>query len=536
MIITVDGKQRRELQEDLMPVRIMEQVQIDNPEGLMKANASCVSFKETGWVGFDGNGSYVVLDFGKEICGGLRVVTRSQNAPAKWRVTFGESLTEAYTSVGEKNATNDHSPRDFEFITSTMSDMTVGQTGFRFVRLELLEGEYAIVQNIFAVSHLPFFEREAEIVTNDELLNEIIKTAAYTLKLNFQNGYIWDGIKRDRLVWCGDLHPEILTSLYLFGDNDNIRNSLTFLKESTAEGAWINAIPSYSAWWVINLCEYCAFTGNWEYFKENRSYALSIIERFHGCIQEDGALELTDGYEMEYFLDWSTHNHEDAKVGIASLLRWMAQKFLEIEENDHCKSIVAKLATWVDVETTVKPVRAFQVIAGRDRGPADAAMLQKDDAKGFSTFMAYYILKAIAVSGGENSLKILKTYYGGMLSRGATSFWEDFDMEWLENSGRVDEFPKEGQNDIHGDYGKYCYTKFRHSLCHGWASGVFAFVVEYILGIQIQDGGKTVVCNPHLMGLTDIDASIPLNTGLLKVSIHGENVKIETTEGVKVCH
>ena len=30
------------------------------------------------------------------------------------------------------------------------------------------------------------------------------------MKRNIQN-YIWDGIKRDRLVWIGDIHPEAST-------------------------------------------------------------------------------------------------------------------------------------------------------------------------------------------------------------------------------------------------------------------------------------------------------------------------------------
>ncbi len=36
-------------------------------------------------------------------------------------------------------------------------------------------------------------------------------------------------------------------------------------------------------------------------------------------------------------------------------------------------------------------------------------------------------------------LPIIKEYFGAMLSRGATTFWEDFDMEWLNGSGREDE-------------------------------------------------------------------------------------------------
>lgn len=210
MIITADGKKRREIQQDLMPVRIVDSYGVEDPETLMQPKAASISFQTTGMACLKEAGSFLLLDFGKELCGGIRLVIRASQGTARWRVTFGESLTEACSCLGGKNATNDHSPRDFEIITSNMSDVRHGQTGFRFVRLELLEGQPVLLQSIFAATTLPLFEYEARIETNDERLNEIIQTAAYTLKLNFQNGYIWDGIKRDRLVWCGDLHPEIL--------------------------------------------------------------------------------------------------------------------------------------------------------------------------------------------------------------------------------------------------------------------------------------------------------------------------------------
>ena len=533
MIITADGKKRRELQEDLMPVRIVDSFGVEDAEILMQPKAASISFQTTGMACLKEAGSFLLLDFGKELCGGIRMVIRASQGTARWRLTFGESLTEACSCLKEKNATNDHSPRNFEIITSSMSDVRHGQTGFRFVRLELLEGQPVLLQSVFAVSTLPLFEVEGEIETNDALLNDIIKTAAYTLKLNFQNGYIWDGIKRDRLVWCGDLHPEIITSLYLFGDNDNIKNSLTFLRNSAGPEEWINTIPSYSAWWVINLCDYCSMTGNREFFLENRDYARKVLEHFDSCIREDGELCLGDG-GMSYFLDWSTCGQPDAVAGVASLLRWMAQKFLIAEENLACRNIIEKLSSVVETETVLKPVRAFQILAGRQVSGADADMLQQGGAKGFSTFMAYYILTAMAESGGKYMLDIIKAYYGGMLSRGATSFWEDFDIDWLENSGRIDAFPEEGQKDIHGDFGKYCYTQFRHSLCHGWSSGVLSFIIEYILGIHISDGGETVTVEPHLSGLTDIEAKLPLKSGILTVSVHGSDVHISAPEGTKV--
>ena len=55
---------------------------------------------------------------------------------------------------------------------------------------------------------------------------------------------------------------------------------------------------------------------------------------------------------------------------------------------------------------------------------------------------------------------------------------EDFDMEWADNSCRIDEFPQKHQRDLHGDFGAYCYKGFRHSLCHGWSEGVLQFIKE----------------------------------------------------------
>lgn len=538
MIISADGRKREEIQEELTPIRVVDSCGVDYAENLTISLPGCVPFglprNYSGWPCFQGKGSFVLLDFGRELCGGIRMIVKGCHNPTKWRLTFGESLTEACSHIGEKNSGNDHSPRDFEIITCNMSDLTFGQTGFRFVRLELLEETPAAVQNIFAVSHLPCFHAEAHIITNDVLLNNIIETAIYTLKLTFQNGYIWDGIKRDRLVWCGDLHPEVLTSLYVFGDNDNIKNSLSFLKNNTSPGGWVNTIPAYSAWWVINLCEYYTFTGNEPFFEQNKEYAIKILKKFDDCIKENGEVVLTDGFGMEYYLDWPSFDHPDAPVGVAALLRWMAQKFIAIEENAYCRNIIRKLQPNVEKNTVMKQVRALQILAGRTHSKEDVDMLQNGGAKGLSTFMSYYILSAMASAGGTEMLSILKNYYGGMLSRGATSFWEDFDVEWLENSGRIDAFPEEGQKDIHGDFGRHCYQQFRHSLCHGWSVGVLSFIIEYIVGVHITNGGETVYFNPHRLGLDTINATLPMKNGAITVSIDGEKQMISVPDGVKV--
>ena len=108
----------------------------------------------------------------------------------------------------------------------------------------------------------------------------------------------------------------------------------------------------------------------------------------------------------------------------------------------------------------------------------DRNRLTDGGANGMSTFMSYYILKAVASFDKNKAINMMKEYYGAMLEKGATTFWEDFDINWAENSCRIDEFPKDNQKDIHGDFGAFCYKGFRHSLCHGWSAGVLQFIKE----------------------------------------------------------
>lgn len=516
--------------ENLLPVKIKAQQAVLNTEHLLEEKPACVSFHNDRSALFGQEGAYVVLDFGKELCGSVRMITGSMDSIAQFRITLGESLTEACSTVGEKNATNDHSPRDFQVMVTGLSDLSFGMSGFRFAKIELLTEKPVYIRNIYAVNTLPVFAREGTVETDDAQLNRIIDTAAYTLKLNLQNGYIWDGIKRDRLVWAGDLHQEILLSMYLYGDNGNVQNSLKFLKEETPADKWINGIPSYSAWWVINLCDYYRLSGNCNFFKKHQDYAKAVIQNMNGCIADNGEMDFSSApHFMSYFLDWPTAHTPDAKTGTAALIIYMAKKYLQLEENSCCRQIIKKLHWYLDADCQFKQTRAFQILAGR-RAEGESAFLEKNGAEGFSTFMAYYILKADAMAGGTQMLPIIKQYFGGMLSRGATTFWEDFDIQWLEGSGSIDEFPQPGQKDIHGDYGAFCYEGFRHSLCHGWSSGVLAFIIEHIMGWTPEQSAEPGSITPRMLGVERIDATLPVQDGWLTIRMDNGTARIKKTD------
>lgn len=521
------------IREYLMPTAILQADNVLNPEQLMVQKRAAVAFRSDNCAALQGVGSALLLDFGKELCGGIRLIVRSAPRGAQLRIRFGESVSETCADIGEKGACNDHAPRDITVTVAGMSDLEFGSTGFRFVKIEPVGDIQVKIMSVYAVSVMQQFPREAKIVTNDTLLNQIIETAAHTLKLNFQKGYVWDGIKRDRLVWCGDLHPEIVSSIYWFGNTPNIPNSLSLLRDNTPKDGWMNTIPSYSAWWVINLCDYCSMTGDLAFFEQQADYARDILYRLNQCIADDGSIHFDESVEMKLFLDWPTYETTDAMIGTACLILLAARKFLTKEDNSNAEALLTKLSRWLHHPVSGKQTRAFQILAGGDYQDA-AEFLEKDGASGLSTFMAYYILTADAIAGGQNMLSILKEYYGGMLAMGATSFWEDFDIAWMDGSSRIDAFPDPNTKDIHGDHGRFCYEGFRHSLCHGWSAGILAFLVEVVLGIRFSNGGKNVCISPMPLGLTDIDASIPAGSGYLEYSYHDHKLKVTAPDDISV--
>ena len=110
------------------------------------------------------------------------------------------------------------------------------------------------------------------------------------------------------------------------------------------------------------------------------------------------------------------------------------------------------------------------------------------------------MLQAKAMAGDyTGAMDDICRYWGGMLDLGATTFWEDFDIAWLENAARIDELVPAGKVDVHRTYGDYCYKGLRHSFCHGWASGPTAWLTEHVLGVTIVEPGCRVIrIDPHL--------------------------------------
>lgn len=491
----------------------------------------------------------ILLDFGRELSGSVQIMVSGseKNQPVRLRVRFGESASEAMSDLGgDKNATNDHAIRDDTGLVPWLGTREFGNTGFRFVRIDLVDPNAFVaikaVRAVFLYRDLPYL---GSFRCNDSRLNQIWDTGAYTVQLNMQD-YLWDGIKRDRLVWIGDMHPETMTISSVFGAPAIVPASLDLIRDETTLPKWMNGISSYSMWWVLIHHSWYRFNGNLVYLEEQKSYLKGLLEEILKHIDKDARETLPEGR----FLDWpSSGNKEAIHAGLQSLMILTLEAgadlcgaLKETTTEVKCRATAGKLRGHIPAHGNSKQAAALMALAGLGNAQElNHQVMAVDGPRRMSTFYGYYVLQARAKAGDyQGCLDVIRSYWGAMLDLGATTFWEDFDLAWTENAGRIDELVPAGKKDIHGDYGNYCYKGFRHSLCHGWASGPTAWLSEHVLGVSVVEPGcKTVRIVPHLGDLKWVEGSFPTPAGVIQVRHEKQpdgTVKshIDAPKGVKV--
>lgn len=467
-----------------------------------------------------------LLDFGKELHGGLEIVTGRwrKSGTKKVRIRFGESVSEAMSELeGAANAKNDHAIRDQEVLLPWLGKKEIGNSGFRFVRIDFLEPEGSLfLKEVNAISVYRDIPYLGSFQSNDSLLNKIWETGAYTVHLNMQ-GYLWDGIKRDRLVWIGDMHPEVMTINSVFGYNEVVPKSLDLIRDNTPTTEWMNGISSYSMWWIMIHYEWYNYHGNLEYLSEQKEYITSLLGRFCELVDDKGKEHL-DGNR---FLDWPSSPFPKAvDAGYHALLKLTLERGAELcevlNEKETAKRCMAKASVMSkSYPDPVNSKQAAALLSLADLLPNEKAnaILKEGGAKNFSTFYGYYMLEAMAKADEFTpAMEIIRDYWGGMLQLGATTFWEDFNVDWAENAGRIDELPQDDKKDIHADCGDFCYKGLRHSLCHGWASGPTAWLSAHVLGVKVLEPGcKKIKIEPRLGDLKWVNGTFPTPYGVIEI-------------------
>ncbi len=526
------------MQTFIAPTRILWQQGVTNAARLLKpGDQAVVHDPDACTLAHAGTAPGVLLDFGRELHGALQLITTcfSPNNPVCVRVCFGESASEA---MGEPN--QDHAVHRQETLVPWCGSVLVGPTGFRFARVDVIDpGATLTLVGIRAQVIESTSRRTGSFTCSDPRINAVWETAARTVELCMQD-YLWDGIKRDRLVWMGDLHPEVMVVAGLHGNHPVVPRSLDFMRDSTPFDQWMNGISSYSLWWIRTHFDWFMRTADRAYLAQQQPYLTALLGRIANMVKTDGSHEFPNG-----LIDWATaYDQESTTAGTHALLAWTLQAggALATEMGDHALAKLAltaaeRLAHRGQPASATKQATALAVLAGlRNPAAANRTVFTHNPCAGLSTFYGYYVLEARARAGDvAGGLDLLRSYWGAMLDLGATSFWEHFDLAWLDGAkpSRMDELPGD-LRDLHRTTGDHCYVGLRHSLCHGWAGGPAIWALDHVLGVvPASPGFSTVRITPDLGGLAWAEGIVPTPHGPISIRLaQGKDSQITLPAGV----
>lgn len=284
----------------------------------------------------------------------------------------------------------------------------------------------------------------------------------------------------------------------------------------------MNTIATYSAWWIISQRDWWQFSGDFAYLQTQREYLRELAKQLASQVDADGVA----AWRGWVFLDWATEPNE-VNAGAHGLLTWAlhaAGDLLEVlnerETAAQCREVSARLRGHAVGVPRSKQASALLALSGcLDAQRVNREVLARDPLEGFSTFYGFYVLQARGVAGDTSgALQVMRDFWGAMLDLGATSFWEHFEMSWADNATRIDELPDETRRDLHREEGAICFKGYRHSLCHGWASGPTAWLSRHVLGVEIvAPGCAKVRVTPQLGDLQWVEGDFPTPHGQIHV-------------------
>lgn len=114
-------------------------------------------------------------------------------------------------------------------------------------------------------------------------------------------------------------------------------------------------------------------------------------------------------------------------------------------------------------------------------------------------------------------LRQIKAYWGGMLERGAVTFWEEYDPS----------VPQEEQYDMYGD-------RFGKSLCHAWSASPIYLLARYFVGLTVTDPVEgTYQLDPHLEGFSHLECTLPVGKKDIHVRWDGHEVTVEEKTAIQ---
>jgi hypothetical protein len=544
--------------DDVRPVRIVRTVgSVTNAGVLVGQGTGTATLR----VPQGGAPAAIVLDFGKEV-GGTPYITVSNPTASSLTVRISTSEALPFLTNSSGAFVNDNGAQ-INFTVRAAQRYTGGlRGGFRFAAIELRTA--GTVQLSAAGLNFRAFRAGPDryqgwFLSSDDQLNRMWYSGAYTAQMDmvpvgvascFTRPVIFDGAKRDRAIWSGDLiitDPVALLSIgsnsvpYIKGSIDSIMNlqassgRLTSAVGFRGCGAFDYA-TTYSAYSAIIAIQYYRYTGDTTYLRSLLP-RLESATAFHATRLDGNGLVVTNDpdywqtrqsgevteYSLAYYELLQNMIWLEGKIGTAARVTEYTNKATALRNAINARLFNASAGLYVhtDTRTNIFPLDANMNAVRLGVAPADRV------AGILSYFRSRWQAHGSQISQPAPSM----ADPGGHTIEPLNNTWEVMARFASEDTaGAIELLRRLWGLQVDPNSGFYTGTFWEFvnsqglpsrgfdSLAHAWGAAPTQILTESVLGVTPIDARYAVwQVKPHAGSLAWAQGQVPVGTGSLAV-------------------
>jgi alpha-L-rhamnosidase len=480
--------------------------------------------------------AYLVLDLGRTTYGRLQA---DVNGPSGSVVDIGwdERLrTEALRPLPYPGSLYPEWNQVDSWILDGKSRMitTIDARAGRYILIAVWGTGSVELKNIQVLEESYPVMQVGSLHTSDPLLDKIWQVGVDSLHPNMTDAYT-DTPWRERGLWWGDAYVENLVNQVAFGDTLLMRRDIDLMSDALSRDTSPGLVPNndnqhildYTMLWVDNVADYLQQTGDLSLIKET----YPAIEQFMSYLEtlqnpETGLLDLpienwsrtayigSVGFDSRYgqstalnsiyyntLMEASSIAEQLDDATLAAKWRHMATQVLVSvnrllylpEKHRYLSSIYEGDRIAPSPHAQALPLAYGLVPESGMNLVADSLVeiLSNDPSQSnIQPYEMFWVLDALGQAGHiTQALDIIRLYYGYLLDRGATTWWENFNADQSQSA----------------------------SFSHGWGGSPTWFLTKYVLGASESSLNHWQV-RPAFDSLSFASGSLPIGKNNLEVN------------------
>ncbi|BBD46134.1 MAG: glycoside hydrolase [Proteiniphilum sp.] len=451
-----------------------------------------------------------ILDFKEHITGyftfSIRPTNITPDAPLRLKFTFGEVPSELAVSFEPYTGSLSRAWLQDETVTVTALPQTITiprRLSFRYVKIELIASpSYDFyVSDIKCNAGTSVTSVPQELApSTEEIIKKIDQTGLATLKECMQTVYE-DGPKRDQRLWIGDLYLQAMTNNYSFGQHDLTKRCLYLLAGLSHRNGYLHPciyetpeprgderlfLLEYALLFNATLKDYLLATNDKQTALDLWPVAKKQLDIIYQYVDKDGLMDFARANrEWWIFIDWREGLHKEVPLQGVSIFALqetykLAQLIGKEDEVKNVPPLIKKMKSTARKKFYDKKTGFFagtinhqvsyasqlwMILSGvATTKEAQTALLNLSHARDVSypgtPYLYHYYIQSLINSGLHSLAKQeLKKYWGGMLEKGADTFWEAYDPN----------------DDFLSPYNFFPVN----SYCHAWSCTPVYFIRKY---------------------------------------------------------